>query len=178
MPWPLDGDSHLFSSYAGPSLWQSGDNDTSKSQCHAAIHAGASPSEPVASGAVADGDGSARAWRKGGKNRARPKGVGVGAVGELSWWPVWWTRRRTRTALRCNHAPGGWRRGRGGGPRAGELGAADHSAVTGEPGRCWRLEGRNLLEGKLMGPYLLCTQRGGFQSLSSSQLGGDARVGI
>ncbi len=82
IPWALDDDSHLFSSPVGPNLWGCGDNDTSQSQCHAAIHAGASPSEPAASGAVADEDGREGAWGKGKKSRARPKrGVGVGAVG-------------------------------------------------------------------------------------------------
>ena len=72
--WALDDDSDLFSRRAGPNFWECGDNDTSKSQCHAAIHAGASPSEPAGSGAVVDGNGRERlAWGKGKKNRARSK---------------------------------------------------------------------------------------------------------
>lgn len=57
--------------------------------------------------------------------------------------------------------------------RSRGAGTADHSAVTGEPGRCWRLEIGRGQRGKLTGALsVLVLLIGGFESLSPARLGG------
>ena len=95
------------------------------------------------------------------------------APGKLNWWAVVGPedgRGPRSDATLCR----GWvEASEGEVVRSRGAGTADHSAVTGEPGRCWRLEIGRGQRGKLTGAlFVLVLLIGGFESLSPARLDG------